>query len=121
VDNLLARMLLERITHERISEREAARQIGVAPTTIGRTLKGESVDIETLLKFCEWLDVKPSSVLNSMLNSDLSLSDRIEVVISAEPKLRNLFQDLLMSLENGDIDIATVNDVIAYAVFRLSK
>src|SRR5687768_10090744 len=63
----MLQILLENAMREkRLSAREAAEEIKVSHTTILRALKGEAVDVETIIKFANFLNIRPSELLNSM-------------------------------------------------------
>lgn len=53
-------MIAKRKIERNITMDEAAKEIGVAKCTISRMENQNSIDIETLCKFCEWLQTNPS-------------------------------------------------------------
>lgn len=54
-----------------IGIREAAREIGISPTTLSRIESGNIPDLQTFKKICNWIGADPSSVLGSnSLNSN---------------------------------------------------
>jgi transcriptional regulator with XRE-family HTH domain len=118
--NMLQVLLEEEIKKRRISEREVSRQTKLAPTTIGRVLKGEMIDIETILIFSRWLHVNPSELLNSYLPECEALTDKVALIIEKEPRLRAMFCDLINNLQRGEIDTATIDEILAYTFYRLS-
>lgn len=115
--SILSELVREKLATGRLSDRAAAREIGVSPTTIGRLLRGEAVDVDTLVKVCRWLGVTPASVLNSYEPSNLA--DSVAVVIEANPQLAATFVELVEKIRVGELSPALLRDVVAYAAYKL--
>ena len=51
--------------------REAAREIGISPTTLSRIENGNVPDLQTFKKICDWIGADPGLILgsNSSVNS----------------------------------------------------
>lgn len=116
---ILPSLLRDKIKSMNISEREASRRSGVSPTTIGRILKGESVDVDTLVKVCNWLGVSPSIVLDAYRPDNLEA--RIAAILQARPDLANVFQGVMDRIESDKIPSSVMDDVIAYINYRTSR
>lgn len=117
--SILATLLADALKQRGLSERETAKQIGVSPTTINRAIKGESVDVDTLIMICGWLGVSPSQVLDAMLPSNTSLVSALTTIVEADPRLVTIFDEAMVRLENHEIEVDDLRDLIRYAVFRL--
>ncbi|MCB2146613.1 MAG: helix-turn-helix transcriptional regulator [Deltaproteobacteria bacterium] len=116
---MLAKLVLESMNEKNLSMRAAAREAGVAHTTFGRILKGENVDISTLNAVCDWIGVNVSDVMDDNAGQS-SLSQRIAMVVSKEPALGRVFDEMLTGFENGDIDSRDIEDIVNYAGYRLN-
>src|ERR1700690_3752784 len=82
-----------------LSSRDIAKEIDVSHSTIIRALRGDDIDLPTLIAFAEWLEVKPSTLLNSFAHSKDQVADEIALVIEREPKLREAFSEALKAIE----------------------
>ena len=119
---LLSSLIFKKIYEtDHVSLRQAARQIGTSPTTLSRAMNGENIDVETLVKICQWLNVRPGMILDTFSTGDLVLTQKIEALFSLEPKIKSLFIDLLIHFENQKIDTPIIEDILSYAVFRVKK
>ncbi len=119
--NLLQVLYDERVARDRLSDRQVARETGLSPTTIGRIRGGEPVDFETILVMARWLEVNPTSLINSLVPNTTNLQDRIALILEADPRMRGLFDQLLSDLENGKLDLQSVEEVLSYASYRLKS
>ena len=117
--SVLQKIFDERIRKLGISEREAARQINVSPTTISRIRKGEALDIDTLIAVCAWLGVAPSAVLDAYLPEADGLAPKIAAVVEANPALSTVFEEAMDRLLRNEISMEAVEDLIRYAAYRL--
>lgn len=117
--NVLSTLLKEKVQRENISIREAARRVGVSATTISRSMEGESVDVDTLIKLCEWLDVSPSGVIDSYLPGPDGLGKSIAVILETNPALAEVFGEAVERVTRGDVSPDTLRDIAAYARYRL--
>ena len=119
MNNLLQRLVDIQINKLGISKREAGRQTGTSYTTVDRILRGEPIDIETLIKMCAWLRVSPSNVLDAYLPGDRALPERVAALVERKPELKEIFDEVMDQFLNHDIDETTFNDIILYANYRL--
>ena len=114
------KVVLDKAIKDRgVSQREAARQIGVSPMTIARALEGMSVDVDTLIAICKWLGVTPSSVLDAEVGGQDGLAATMAAVLEANPELAAVFGEAIQRVESGKLDAAILEDVLHYAAFRL--
>ena len=115
---MLQTMLQQAMTAKNLSSHAAAEQIGVSHSTILRALKGDKVDVDTIIKIANWLNVRPSELLNSM--SDTSLADEVAVLLSHSPELEEEMKEAVARVKAGQLDAAILRDVLAYARYKFS-
>ena len=116
---MLKQILGKELKERNLSSRGAADEIGVAHTTILRALRGDVVDLETVLRISDWLHVRPSTLLNSM-NSTASVSDQIAAIVERNPRLNQVFEDATIAVKAGNADPAIIEDIVAYALYKLN-
>jgi len=117
---MLNEILKDELTKRGLSTREAAREIGVAHTTVARMLQGITVDIGTLQKTCDWLGIQLSTVLNVEDKSELGLTSKLSMILQKEPGLAGVFAEALDELENGHISADDLADIMGYAAYRIN-
>jgi len=114
--NTLQRLLNEKIDKWHLSMRAAAKQIGIAHTTLIRIINGEKCDMPTLQKIAEWLGVSPSSLVDTIEPDEITKS--IASIISAESTLAQVFIEAGQHVRDGEITPEELRDLAAYAAFR---
>lgn len=114
---MLQTILQREMSSRSLSSHGAAEEIGVSHTTILRALRGERVDVDTIIKIANWLHVRPSELLNSM--SDTSLADEIAVLLSHSPALEAELKDAAERVKAGVLDPAVLRDIVSYALYKL--
>lgn len=117
-DELLSVMLKDKVRAEGLSVRAAARQIGIAHTSLGRIMRGENMDLGTAAKIASWLGVNVSEIVDAPSTGDLST--RMAVIIQSVPELEEVFETALSRLEKGEVSYDAVRDLVRYAAFRFS-
>ena len=118
---MLKILLDKKIKNEGMSVRSAAREIGVSHTTITRLLDGYEIDLPTLKAVCTWLGVSPASALNSLADTSDEFAAKLALAIEAKPQLQSVFEEAIDKVIEGKIPVEVLNDLIAYASFRLSQ
>jgi transcriptional regulator with XRE-family HTH domain len=113
-------MLKQAMRERGLSSHKAAAEIGVAHATVLRVLKGEAVDINTLIKFANFLKVRPSELLNSM-NTDATLPDQLAALLSHSPELEATLKDAMERVRAGELKPATIADIVSYALYKLNQ
>jgi transcriptional regulator with XRE-family HTH domain len=116
---MLQTLLQNQMRARNLSSHGVAEEIGCSHTTVLRALKGERIDIDTLIKIANWLHVRPSELLNSMDETDTSLSDAIAVLLSHSPELEAELKDAAERVRAGVLDPAVLNDIVSYALYKL--
>ena len=116
---MLRTLLLNKIRESGISERQAAREIGIAHTTVGRLLDGDNCDYPTLKKISTWLDVPISTLLDSEKETDLA--SKIAVMLESEPALAKVLNEAMDKMLRGEVKPEVLRELISYISFRLSS
>ena len=116
---MLKQILEKELKERNLSSRGAADAIGVSHTTILRALRGDVVDLDTVLKVSDWLHIRPATLINSM-NNEAPLSDRIAAIVERNPRLSQVLTDATQAIEDGRADPAIIEDIVAYALYKLN-
>lgn len=114
---MLINILTHKIQEEHISMREAARQIGIAHTTLQRFLAGKPYDMDTVLNICKFLDIAPEAALNSLTNNTDRYNDLV-IVLQSEPYIAHV---LLTSIEDYRANRLTKEDLLQIMEFVAFK
>ena len=113
--------ILQKAMNDRgLSSHTAAEEIGTSHTTILRALRGERVDVDTVVKIANWLHVRPSELLNSMSDAPNTLSDQIAVLLSHSPELEKELREAAERVKGGQLDPAVLRDIVSYALYKLT-
>ena len=124
MDTTLLRELLQRKINERgVSIRESARQMGVAHTTITRFLDGtnNSVDIDTFLSMCEWMEISPANILEAEMEGGQRLGAILAALAESYPDVFAVINGAIDRVKVGELDPRTIADILAYITFRLKR
>lgn len=116
---MLPSLLQNRMTQKNVSSHTVADEIGVSHTTVLRAMRGERIDVDTLIKLANWLGVRPSELLNSM--SDTSLADDIATLLTHSPELETTLKDAVERVKAGQLDPAVLKDIVSYAMYKLNS
>lgn len=115
---MLQTLLQREMAARNLSSHTAAEEIGTSHTTILRALRGDRVDVDTIIKIANWLKIRPSELLNSM--SDTSLADQIAVLLSHSSDLEKELKDAAERVQSGALDPAVLKDIVSYALYKLN-
>lgn len=117
---MLKPLIIEEMKKQGMSTRQVAEKIGMSHTTIIRALRGGEVDLTTVIKISEWLEVKPSILINSMASKKNVLPDQIAVVLEKYPHLEAEFSKAIKAVMEGTVEPEIIEDIAAYAAYRIS-
>ena len=119
---MLKTKLNQIMKEQNLSSRQIASVIGVSHTTIIRALRGDIVDLATVLKISEWMGVKPSTLLNSMTTTktDLGLEEKIAILLENSPLLKKELVKAIKAIETDKINPSIMEDVASYAAYRIN-
>ena len=114
-------LLAERQRQEGISTRELGNRIGVAHTTVIRFMNDQDVDLDTLEKVGEYLQVGIIDLLGMRSRVETeALSAQIAVLCQTAPSLARVFQEAINRVSSNNIHPEVVREIIRYAAYRLN-
>jgi transcriptional regulator with XRE-family HTH domain len=117
----MLQIVLRKAMQERqLSSHQVAEAIGVSHTTILRALKAEPVDINTIIKIADFLNIRPSELLNSMA-TDATLPDQLAALLSHSRELEDELRDAVERTRAGELDPAVIRDIVSYALYKLNQ
>ncbi len=117
---MLKSKLAQEMKNKGLSTRQVAIKIGASHTTILRALRGEIVDVATILKFSEWMGVKPATLINSLSEAEKALPEKIAVMLGNHPLLEREFTKAVKAIVADQIDPAIIQDIAAYAAYKIN-
>ncbi len=103
------------------SSRKLAEEIGTSHTTILRAMRGEIVDLDTLIAIADWAGVRPSDLLNSFSKRGMDFASALAVLIERVPALKKPLEEATKAVQAGTVDPAIVEDIVTYALYKLEK
>lgn len=115
----LSIILNEHLRERGKSLREISEACGLSHMTVYRAVKGYNIDIDSMMKLCNYLGVSVSEVLESDVGGEDTIGQRLTLLLSQYPEFKELFSNLLDNLAQGAIDIRDVRDIVNYATYRL--
>jgi transcriptional regulator with XRE-family HTH domain len=117
---MLQAKLKEVMKDKKLSTREVAIASEVSHTTIVRALRGDIVDLGTVLKLSKWLKVNPSTLLNSMADMESNLSEQIAILLEDNQLLAEEFKKAVEAVIEGKVEPSIIEDIAAYIAFRIN-
>lgn len=115
----LEEILKERMEMEGLSLRSAAEKIGTSHSTVARAVNGETLDVDSMKKICDWLGVTIDDVLDVKEEQE-DIYRQIAAVISIEPEFERVFQEIFDGIENGSLSKEVLREVAAFASYRVA-
>ena len=103
-----------------LSSHGAAEAVGVSHTTILRALRGDIVDLGTVIGIANWLEIRPSELLNSLGDKN-TLGDQVATLLALYPSLKEVFEAAIKQIDAGDADPAMLADIVQYSIFKLGS
>jgi transcriptional regulator with XRE-family HTH domain len=115
----MLKIVLEHAMKERgLSSHQAASAVGVSHTTILRALRGDVVDLKTVIGIANWLEIRPAELLNSLGNKN-TLGDQVSTLLAQYPDLREAFSAAIKAVNAGTASPAVVADIVQYSMYKL--
>ncbi len=119
---MLPKLMLERINEQKLSYREVATQIGISHMTVSRAMRGETVDLDTLDAIARWLGVPLATILDARApGTEEGFMGEVQLLAGMNPEFKEVFQELFAKISAGDVDPRVLDDVVAYARFRIQQ
>lgn len=116
--NKLAELLRKRMDVENLSLRETGEKIGVSHSTVARIVDGETVEVDTLVKICDFLNIPVETVLDIREEPE-EILQQVVMVLSIEPELSQIFGDIARGIINKEVDRKVLSEIAAFASYRL--
>jgi transcriptional regulator with XRE-family HTH domain len=116
---MLQKLLESAMKENNLSAREVGGMLGVSHTTVIRAMRGEQIDLDTLIKIADWLKIRPSALLDSM--GDAEVDSKITVLVEAYPELQRVLEEAAVAIEKGQADPSIIKDIVAYAEYRIQS
>jgi len=101
------------------SIRDLAKAIGTSHSTIIRAMEGELVDLGTIVKIADWMNVRPSTLLNGFGKQDKTVM-QIATLVERTPELGKVLEKATDAIQNGKADPNIIDDIVAYANYKLN-
>ena len=101
-----------------LSVRQAALEIGISHSTVFRVLRGDPFDVPTLVRISNWLGVRPSTLLDNIAKS--GTIEQVSMLIESSPGILSVLDQAVKAVREQKADPAIVEDIISYAVYKLS-
>ncbi len=117
---MLKAKLAQEMKNKGLSTRQVAKEIGTSHTTILRALRGEIVDMATIMKVSEWLGVKPATLINSLASTKAALPEKIAVMLGNYPHLEEEFSKAINAISAGTVEPEIIENIAAYAAYRIN-
>jgi transcriptional regulator with XRE-family HTH domain len=108
----------KRLQTDRISVRQAARDIGISHTTLNRVIQGEPPNVDTMTKIAQWLGISPAEFLEGPDEVDTTAA-QIAILIRSEPRLQEIFVEAARRVSAGEMDQSVFEDLISYAAWKM--
>lgn len=109
-----------KLKNENLSLRKAGEQAGVAHTTIDRVQKGQSIDLETTKKICDWLGVPVSSVVDVGEETTAKMEE-VASLFALNDKFSDVFTKISKKIKNGMLSTDILIEITAFASFRMHE
>jgi transcriptional regulator with XRE-family HTH domain len=110
----LVRTKMER---QHLSLRRAAHQIGMAHTTVDRIVKDESLDLSTIQKACDWLDIPIHTVLDVDYR-DIEVLNNVVGFLAMNQELAVRIFELSTNIKSGNVSPLILGEIAAFISYR---
>jgi len=120
---VLAELVRGEMRKRGLSARAFARESGVSHTTIIRILEGQRVDVATIKKICDYLNVRVADVITSEydISSDARLIAQITTLVERTPALAAVFRDAFQALDAGIFTLEDVQEIVNFAAYKMNS
>lgn len=119
--DILAKLLREHMNRNTLSTRDVSDETGLSHTTIVHILQGRTVNMRTLKKIAQWLQVSSTDITGPKLDTEDEIVGAVTALIRQEPALAEALGRAVERMQAGEISPDVVRDVVRYAVWRLGN
>jgi transcriptional regulator with XRE-family HTH domain len=113
----LQSLVQSKLKAEKLSIRRAAHHIGISHTTLASFLQGSTVDLDTVTRVCQWLNISVRTALG--FDTDSDTASAVAAILEAEPELGDIFRQAAESVSAGELPAEDFREIIQYAAIRL--
>jgi DNA-binding Xre family transcriptional regulator len=118
--NAIRQMVEQKLLAEGITIGEVAIKVGLSRATYYRFLKGDNLDMDTVIRLCKWLEVSPATILNiEAPDNEVATLSTIAAIVNLDPRIAALFVGLANDFREGKVNINVAQDILAYSAFKL--
>ena len=117
---MLTKLIQEKMNENKMSLRGAAKKIGIGHTTLMRVLEEGSCNQNTLTKIAKWMNVSPSTLIDTKGIEADSLVAGIASAFSEEPELARVFGEAMQQVVEGKRTPQLLRELAAYYAFRIN-
>jgi transcriptional regulator with XRE-family HTH domain len=111
-------LLKAEIERRKLSYRKAAREIGIAHTTlIGAARGNRTLDTETAMAICQWLGVPVSAAIDDAE----SVYAAVALVVRSSPVLVKAFEQAAQNVKNGILAPEDFDELVRYAAYLVHR
>ena len=114
----LQELLKVKMKEEGLSLRKAGDQAKVAHTTIDRVLKGEHIDLKTVMKISAWLGIPASEVI-VLKESTENLQSDINSLNALHPELGEVLSKLTKEIIEGNVSPTILAEITGFTAYRM--
>ena len=109
-----------KLKKEGLSLRKAGLQADVAHTTIDRVQKGQSVDLETTKKICDWLGVPVSTVVD-VGEEKKPMMEEVASLFALNEEFSEVFTKISNKIKNGKLSTDILIEITGFASYRMQE
>jgi len=116
----LQQFLQERMDAEKLSLRQAAKLIKISHSTVARALRGEKLDVDSMVEICKWLGVTLNEVVYEGYEPN-PIYMKIAQILSIEPEFESIFFRIEQEIRNERISQSLLKEIAGYANYRIDQ
>jgi transcriptional regulator with XRE-family HTH domain len=111
-------LLKAEIERRKLSYRKAAREIGIAHTTLIGAVRGNrTLDTETTTAICQWLGVPVSAAVDP----GESVYAAVALVVQSSPALVSVFEQAAQNVQTGILAPEDFDELVRYAAYLVHR
>ena len=116
----LAALVKLKMEEEQLSLRKAGIQADVAHTTIDRVRNGETVDLGTVKKICDWLGVPVSSVVD-VGEEKKAMMEEVASLFALNEEFSEVFTKIANKIKDGKLSTDILIEITGFASYRMHE
>ncbi len=116
---ILAKAMRDTLNRRGLSNRQAAKQMGISPATVGRILSGKDVETPTLQLVCHWMGVSISDIVEAEKPGVDGIAARLAVILSRYPDLALVTGRAIDAMLDGTMNEDEIRSIVRFIQFQL--